>query len=195
MDKIINELGEWYAVRLSSFDSLGMEKTTDMLKDYRYILSEEGDGITTKYHQHIIWVYEGTIEQLRQIIKKTYPECSGNKCLYIKPSRDKKQLAKYTLKEGKYTYKGFDEKYIQEMFKCSKPKTDLKKDIADNEDDYIMDRKDLNQFIESYLLIKATHDQPIYMNHIESYIRKIMIKKNPKYAKGLTKVLLDRLQN
>lgn len=194
MNKIIEQLGSWYAVRLSSFDSLSWQTTIDMLGDTKYIISEEGDGISVKYHQHIIWCLEETTEQIRQRIKKVYPECVGNKCLYIRACRDKKQLAKYTLKEGKYAYNQFNHKYIEEMFKTSKPKTDLKKDVTDNEDEFIMGRITLEEFVENYLNLKAKHDQPIYMNHIESYVRKMMIKKNPKYTTTLASKIIEKIQ-
>lgn len=195
MDKFIEELGSWYAVRLSSFDELELEKTKKMLQPYKYILSEEGDGITTKYHQHIVWVFNGTTDDIRKIIKDTYPKCIGNKCLYIKAGRDKTQLAKYTVKEGKFCFNGFTQKYIDEVFKTSSAKTDLKKEITDNEDDYILGRKTLDEFTEEYILIKARHDQPLYMNHIEAYIRRVHVKKNPKFSQNIARQIVDKIVN
>lgn len=193
MDKIANELGKWHAIRLSSFKELDIQVTLKMLEPYRYIVSEEGDGVTTKYHQHIILVSELETEEIRQLIKKFYPGCKGNSCLYIKASKDKTQLAKYTLKEGNYKYKGFSEKYIQDTFKTSSPKTDLKKDVRDLEDKYILDIIDIVKFTEQYLLLKAKHDQPIYMNHVEAYLRKMKLKKEPGYVRHYAAALLDRI--
>lgn len=193
IDECFNELEIWWAVRLSSFDKLSLETTQQMLSPFKYIISEEGDGITTKYHQHIILVCDLDTEGVRALVKKTYPDCQGNKCIYIKACRDKKQLAKYTLKEGNYVYKGFSKKYIDETFKCAKPKTDLKKDMTENEDNYILDKITDSQFVQRYIDLKVKHDQPLYMNHIEAYVRKMVCKKDPKKVKELSICIIERI--
>lgn len=195
MNEAINEQGIWYNIRLSSFSGLGLETTKAMLLPYRYILSEEGDDITTKYHQHIILVTDIGIEEIRKIIKKHYPEAIGNKCIYLKPVNEKAACAKYVLKEGSYSYNGFTEEYIETKFKTSRKKTDMKKDVVDNEDAYILGSIDAKEFIERYIVIKSEHDQPLYMNHIEAYVRKIMVRKNKKAAGKLANVLFDRIFN
>lgn len=194
IQEMLMNLQQWYAIRLSSFDKLSLETTQKLFDDYAYIISEEGDGITTKYHQHIILVYDGTTEQVREMIKGTYSECVGNKCLYIKACKDKKQLAKYTLKEGKYVYKGFDPKFIEDTFKCSKQKTDLKKEITDNEDDLVLGRITELQFVERYVLIKVRHDQPLYTNHIRAYVLKMLIKADKMSSKSYAISILDSFQ-
>lgn len=191
IQEMLQNLEQWYAIRLSSFDKLALDTTEKMFESYKYIISEEGDGVTTKYHQHIILVCEHTTEQIREIIKKSYPDCVGNKCLYIKACKDKKQLAKYTLKEGKYVYKGFDPKFIEDTFKCSKQKTDLKKDITDNEDNLILGRITDVQFVEKYIRIKVAHDQPLYTNHIRAYVLKMLIKADKIGARAYACSIID----
>lgn len=182
MNEHIEHLGEWYAIRLKNFKELKLDTTREMFKEFKYIISEEGseDG-AVKYHQHIVLVtYDRTLEDIRKIIKDTYPDCNGNKCLYLKPVKDKKQVSKYTLKDGEYYYQGFSDDYINKMFKLSSPKTKLKDRIVKNQDDYIMGEIDFEEFIQEYIMIKADHDQPLYMNHIEAYARKLKVKKEGK---------------
>lgn len=192
--QVIDSLGAWYAIRLSSFESLTLEKTEEMFKDYRYVISEEGDGITVKYHQHIILdAGKLTTEDIRKIVKEQYPDCQGNKCIYIRACKDKKQLMKYTLKDGKYVYKGFSPKFIENHFKCSSAKTDLKKDVKDNEDNFILGKIEFNAFIDKYLEIKVAHDQPLYMNHIKAYCLKMYVKSNPQHRSKLSKEIRDSI--
>jgi hypothetical protein len=193
IDEHFNVLEVWWAIRLSSFDSLSIETTKRMLEPYKYIVSEEGDGITTKYHQHIILVYDTDTEGVRKLIKQTYPECQGNKCIYIKASKDKRQLAKYTLKEGLYCYKGFSKEYIEDAFKCSKPKTDLKKDMTENEDKFILGKIELLQFTKNYINLKVKHGQPLYMNHIEAYIRKMACQQDERQQHALALIIVERI--
>lgn len=193
LQECLNDLEVWWAIRLSSFDGLSLDATRTMFNDYKYIISEEGDGITTKYHQHIVLVADTDTEGVRAIIKATYPACQGNKCIYIKACRDKKQLAKYTLKEGSYCYKGFSSQYITDTFKCAIAKTDLKKDMTKNEDDFIIGKIELLQFTETYLTLKVKHDQPLYMNHVQAYITKMACRRNPKLARSLAMDILEKI--
>lgn len=164
-----------------------------MVSPYKYIISEEGDGVTTKYHQHIILVCDQDTKFIRNLIKTTYPDCATNKCIYIKLCVTKTGLAKYTLKEGEYIYQGFSKQFIDDTFKCSKPKTDLKKDITENEDNYILDKICDSEFIKRYISLKVRHDQPLYMNHIEAYMRKMACKKSPRRIDALVSVILERI--
>lgn len=191
----IDAIGTWYAIRLSSFDELDINVTKNIFDFYRYVISEEGDGITTKYHQHIILDCPLSTDEIRSLIKKSYPNCVGNKCIYIKACADKTQLMKYTLKEGKYCYKGFSDKFIEEHFKCSKPKTDLKKEISNNEDNFVLGKIDDIEFVENYLKIKVSHDQPIYLNHIRAYVLKMMLKAGYKKYSSLSRNILDGLNS
>lgn len=193
LEECIDTLGTWFAIRLSTFDGLDLETTRRMFAAFRYVISEEGDGISTKYHQHIILDYSGTAQEIRQLVKQTYPNCSGNSHIYVKACNDKKQLMKYTLKEGKYCYQGFSKKFIEDSFKCSKQKTDLKKEINANEDNLILGKIDEYDFAETYLRIKVSHDQPIYLNHVRAYLLKQYLKSGHRKYKGLAHNLVDDL--
>lgn len=195
IEEYLRNMEVWWAIRLSSFDELDIELTKNMFQPYAYIISEEGDGVTTKYHQHILLVWDTDTETIRQLIKSVYPNCIGNKCLYIKPSRDKRQLAKYTLKEGKYFYKGFTKQFIDDTFKCAKAKTDLKKEVTTNEDDFILNRIDFPKFIERYIDIKVRHDQPLYINHIEAYCTKMKCKVEPRASRCLAMQICEKINH
>lgn len=191
--EIDEDIVSWYAVRLSSFKSLDITTTKNMLEGYKYILCEEGDGVTTKYHQHIVWVFSGTTDELRAIIKKVYPDCSGNKCIYIQASRDKKQLMKYTLKEGHYYYKGFSKPVIDKYFKLSVAKTDLKKDVKDNEDNFVLGKITLEDFTDRYIEIKIKHNQALYTNHLEAYIRMVLMRARPDKRREYSRYLAEKV--
>lgn len=172
------EIGTWWAIRLT-VDDLEIEKTQQLFEyATRYIISTEGDGDNTRIHHHIILVTEETSDQIKLRIREVYPTAKGNKCLYCKPSKDKTQLAKYTLKEGNYVYKGFTDKFIADTFKLSTNKTDRKKDLISLEEAYIMENLTSSQFLEQYILYKVKYDQPLYSNHIQAYMMKMMIRAN-----------------
>lgn len=154
-----------------------IEKTFKHFEKYnKYIISQEGDDLNTRIHQHILLETEELRDDIAKHIRHLYPDAIGNKGIYIRPSRDKMQLAKYTLKEGNYLYKGFSEKFINEKFKCSKAKTDLKKDITALEDKLILREIHIEKFIKEFIELKVKYDQPLYVNHIRAYCLKMAVK-------------------
>lgn len=166
----------WWAIRIT-VDDLDLEKTYKLFNHYdKFIVSEEGDGLNTRLHHHIILVTTESSDQIKDKIREVYPDAKGNKCIYCKPSRDKRQLAKYTVKEGNYKYKGFSDKFIEEAFLVSNPKTNLSTEINELEEQYILHKIESQEFLEKYILIKTKHNQPLYSNHIKSYMMKMMIK-------------------
>lgn len=183
----LDEQGTWWAIRIT-VDELTLEKTESIFKEYeKYIISEEGDGENKRLHHHIVLDTQEDSNKIKENIRKVYPNANGNKCIYCKPAKDKRQLAKYTLKEDNYIYKGFTEEFIKEHFKLSVAKTDLKKDIVKLEEDYILDKITTEQFTSRFIDLKVKYDQPLYTNHIVAYIRKMMIRsgnmKSKEYAK------------
>lgn len=183
----------WWAIRIT-VEELDLEKTFKLFSyAQKFIVSEEGDGDNTRIHHHILLVTDETSDQIKVRIREVYPTAKGNKSIYTKPSRDKRQLAKYTVKEGNYKYKGFTEKYIQDTFKCSKAKTDLKKDIDKLEEDYILDKIGSLVFLEKYIELKVKHDQPLYTNHIKAYMMKMMIKSHHASSKAYADGMLFQI--
>lgn len=185
----LEEIGNWWAIRITT-DNMTLERTASIFKDNdKYIISQEGDDDTTRLHHHVVLASDESSEDIKSKIRQVYPEAKGNKCIYVKPSRDKRQLAKYTLKEGNYIYKGFSEQFIKEHFRLAVAKTDLKKEITANEEIYILGIITTEQFVERYIDIKVKHDQPLYTNHIVAYVRKMMVRsgnlKSKNYAKDI----------
>lgn len=196
---ILENLESWWAIRIT-VDDLDLEKTYNLFNySSKFIVSEEGDGDNTRIHQHILLVTDETSDKIKERIREVYPTAKGNKCIYLKPSKDKRQLAKYTVKEGNYKYKGFTEEYILNTFKCSKAKTDLKKDIHKLEDDYVLGNIRSHEFLEKFIELKVKHDQPLYTNHIKAYMMKMMIRSGNatahNYSEGLLFNITQELHN
>lgn len=114
---------------------------------------------------------------VREILKKTYPDATGNKCLYVRESLNKKQLLKYTLKEGLFLQKGFSERFVQAALKLSAVKGDIKTQFTANVDAYKLGQKTFLQFKVDHVNIKIEHNQPLYANHLKSYFMMIGMQK------------------
>lgn len=190
---LLTDFEAWWAIRLT-LDDLDLDKTFDIFgKSDKLIVSQEGDGLNTRIHHHILLVTNDSSDQIKTLIRQTYPEAKGNKCLYCKPSRDKSSLAKYTVKEGMYKYRGFSEKYIKDTFKCSVAKTDLKKDISKLEEQYILGEYDSEIFLQKYIELKVKHDQPLYTAHIKAYMMKMMIRSGNASAKSYGQNIMNEI--
>lgn len=184
----------WWAVRIT-VDELTLDKTCSLFDQYsKYIVSEEGDGFNTRIHHHILLVTQENAEDIKKKIRDVYPTATGNKCIYCKPCRDKRKLKKYTLKEGNYKYKGFDSQKISDAFKTSVKKTDLKAEVVFNEDQLILGKITFQKFVEKYVDIKVTHDQPLYQNHIEAYVTKVGIRANVLSKSDYSRNIVNRVQ-
>jgi len=191
---MLAEAGTCWAIRLTD-PELDLEKTFKLFSyAARYIVSEEGDGDSTKLHQHILLYTEETGDQIRERIREVYPILKGNKSVYIKPSRDKRQLAKYTVKEGQYKYKGFTPEYISETFKCSRAKTDLKKDISLLEEQFILHHIDSEEFLDRYVQLKVKHDQSLYTSHLTAYMRKMMVRNGTLSSKTYSESIIYQIR-
>lgn len=191
MDELLEEFGAWINIRLKNDDTLTLKKTQEMLGDTKYIISEEGDGENIIYHQHIVWVTDKSIEEVRAVIKEYYPEIKGNKCLYIKECRDKKQSAKYTVKEGKFTSNKFSTAYIDRIVKTSNKKENMNKKFVQLDDLYITKEINKYEYLERRMILKSQHDQSIYINHERAYFYKMQIKRDEKNAKEMVSMILN----
>lgn len=181
--------GCWYNIRLKNDDTLTLDRTKKMLGDTKYIISEEGKN--TIYHQHIVWVVDKTMEEVREIIREYYPDIKGNKCLYIKECRDKRQSAKYTVKEGDFAYNKFSKEYIERIVSTSIKKEDMNIKFRRLDDRFILKEIDAREYLEQRMILKSEHDQSIYIHHERAYFNKISIKRDKKYASKLVSQILD----
>lgn len=190
----LDEIGTWWAIRIT-VEELELEKTEMIFKHYeKYIISEEGDGEFTRVHHHVILVTEEDSNKIKENIRKVYPKATGNKCIYCRPAKDKRQLAKYTLKEDNYIYKGFSEEFIKIHFKLAVAKTDLKKDLIKIEEDYVLGKVTTEQFTQQYIELKVKYDQPLYTNHVVSYIRKMMVRSGNMTSKLYAKQIISQIE-
>lgn len=166
----------WWAIRLTD-PSLTVEASYDIFNRYdKFIVSQEGDGLNTRVHQHIILCGSMTKVDIRAFLAIHYPSLKGVQGLYIQAAREYEQLTKYTVKEGNYKYKGFSDAFVNKMLKLSVPKTDLKKDITANEDMFILGEIDRVTFVNNYVALKIKHNQRPVKNHIVSYVLMILMR-------------------
>lgn len=173
---LFDNIGIWWAIRLTDPD-LTLAKTFLCLSVYeKFIVAEEGDGFDTQLHHHILLVTDDSGDNIKTRIREIYPNIKGNKSIYCRPARDKNQLLKYTVKEDKFQYRGFNPDHIERALLTSRPKTDLKSSIIRLEDRYVLHQIDTAQFLEQYLLLKVKHGQKLYTSHLTAYVRSLMIR-------------------
>ena len=115
-------------------------------------------------------------QDLRVHLKTLEPQAIGNKHLYVKIAEIKKQLLKYTLKEGNFTYKGFSKEFVDFYHRKSAKKEDLKQKIMNNEDALLDGEIDYLQFQTNHVQIKVDHIQPLYRSHIGAYFQTFKVK-------------------
>lgn len=170
------------AFRIACVDGLSLDNVFLGLKDEYPVLLVSSEGEEKKFHIHGVAAmplldsgddFTGTV---RLSIKKVFPTAKGNKCLYVKKSKDKKQLLKYTLKEGTFKYQGFSKILIDKLFQLSCNKENLNKKIQDNEEDLLMHTISYSRFVVRHLEIIVSHNQNIYCNHVKSYFNKMRLK-------------------
>lgn len=193
LEETLTKLECWWAIRIT-VDSLELRKTFAIFESFpKVVVSEEGDGMNTRLHHHIILPTNKSSDEIKKLIRVAYPDAIGNKCIYVKPSRDKRSLMKYTLKEGNYLYKGFTDQFIKDSFKCSSSKTDLKKEIDLLEEKVILQKITMLQFIEAYIDLKVKYSQDLRDTNLKPYFKRIMIKSGYMTSKVYAQRLYDQV--
>lgn len=165
-----------------TFKDLSLETTYNyLINHYPYVLVSE-EGLSTKLHHHGIVCMAHTDKSirsvkdtLRQHLKTCYKELYGNQSIYIRESENKKQLLKYTLKEGSYLYKGFSSSLIEIYETLSTKKENIKQKIIDNEENLITHSINFEQFGIRYLEIQVTHGNNIYNHQIKAYLNRFQL--------------------
>lgn len=112
---------------------------------------------------------------VRDMIKKCYPDAKSNKCLQVKVAKSKTQATKYTLKEGDYFSSGFPKEIIEKFFLLSTQKTGIEKKIQMNEESYIIGACTFPEFAVRHLNIQVQHGQNIYAQHLKAYLTRFML--------------------
>lgn len=177
-----NFLGiNWYHIRITK--DVELEDIEKFVKEnyplaWSYIISKE---TLPRTHFHICLKVEGKMEELREKIKKSI---YGGRCnYYFKPSKNVKQMLKYTLKDGDYVYKGIEEKEI-ELLKKTSNKKGLDKfgvDLTNLEEQYLGDKIRFKEFGIRFVKLKISYGQNLYSSHIKAYLQKMKFKKEPEY--------------
>ncbi len=183
-----------YHIRLTD-PMLELSDTYTMFCDYKYLIVSQ-EHVDTNRHQHILIAHpwktnlKETKEELREIISKGYPNIKGNKGLSIKVARNQKSLTSYVLKEGEYQSKGFTDSFIKAAIKLSYRTDTLKKEYKNLQDALSLDMITIYQYSSQMLELKATHDQPIYVNHHRAHIIGKAIKHGYLDSSTLTEEIL-----
>lgn len=174
------DVNKFFALRIKHVQSLELQRTLTFFSDkckYVLVSMEEGKGKEgTHIHGLISGEFETTAQVVRTWIKELYPDAKGNKCLYVSLVKNVKQTSKYTLKEGKFLYKGFNQPYIRTMLACSNKKESIAAKIAQNEENLLSGAIFFETFVINYLIIKVEHGQNIYDSHIMAYCNRLRLK-------------------
>lgn len=178
LETLLLENSTIWAIRLAKIEEMSLERTYLGFEKFysKFIVAEEGTGIGV--HQHIVLSTKSEVQrtEIVDIIKDIYPDAKGNKCLYVQEAKKKKQLLKYTIKEGCFRYCGFTKDYVDQLLLLSQPKTSMKQDLKDLEESLLLSQITFSQFVDGFLRWKIKYNQPIYMTHIEAYLRKMYLK-------------------
>lgn len=191
------DVKKFFALRIKHVQSLELQRTLIFFSDksckYVLVSMEEGKGTEgTHIHGLISGESSTTAQDVRNWIKELYPDAKGNKCLYVSLVKNVKQTTKYTLKEGKFLYKGFNQPFIRTMLACSNKKESIASKITQNEEDLLSNKIHYNQFVTNYLQIKVDHGQNIYNSHIKAYCTRFMLKSGTiTYRQYADQFLLD----
>jgi len=180
--------------RISRVKNLNIDTTKNIFSPFKlYIISEE----TSKkdvYHQHfVVGDYEITELQITELIRKSYPDLKGNKCVYVKIARNPKQLMKYTLKEGKFITKGFSKSFIDDACKMSRSKEHMKDEFIALEERLILKKIGMRKFMEDYIRLKVMHAQPLYDNHLIAYFKRMAIQSGELNVEDYSGTLYSRV--
>lgn len=171
------------AFRISRVKDLSMDRIfADFKSNYPYVLLSSEGGETTDikgktFHIHGV-VCSPTAETItvREQLKALYPNAKGNRCLYTKESHNKKQLIKYTLKEGNFIYQGFLTEFISRMEICSNTKDDIKSKILELEENYLCREINFEDFAVAYVEVLINHNQNPRLSTLTPYFNKMQLK-------------------
>ncbi len=173
------------------------DKIVDEFGYQNVILGKEDEGDDVHIHGLIALVRNKTDsiksleKNVRDMIKKCYPDAKSNKCLQVKVAKSKTQATKYTLKEGDFFSKGFPQEIVEKFFLLSTQKTGLDKKIARNEEEFILGSIEFLEFAENHLTLQVNHGQNIYAQHLKAYLTRFMLMNGYKSPRDYVTELLN----
>lgn len=164
MDKYLG-IGKWHTRLTLISDIKKVEQFIHTLSPTKYILCDELN------HYHCYFETQTSKKILRELI--TGFAGSGNEHYQLTAAKNTRQLKKYILKDGNYTYKGFSDDEIEIFHKLSNKKgmTKLQKEL-----DLLLEKYYGNnlfstrQLIKSILLLKDSYGQPTNPNTLANRI-------------------------
>lgn len=161
----------------------------------QYIVSvEKKDTPEQHFHMHILWTKKR--EDFSPFIKQFDPLIKGNKHLGVEWQRSDKNPS-YVLKDGKYLYKGFSKKQIDDWFKISYAKytkEDFAKELHKIEDEYLLSNDTLTQFAHKFLSLKDRYKQKPNPNNDRNYIDMMYRRKEPRAIYLAAKELAEGIE-
>lgn len=139
-----------------------------------YIICSE----VTHYHIFVI-TSTHSCDFLKEQIKSKL-NLHGNKGFSCLPSRNKRQLQKYILKDGFFIYKGIDDAVISRLHKSSVKKygEEFETKLGLVEEMYFKGRKDERNFLNfcaNYIMLRAEYGL-VRRNDIGGYVNRMRIK-------------------
>lgn len=171
--------GKAYSIRIARLEEMSVEKTFDGFKDLwtRVIVSDE---VSTKgvEHQHVFLHSDKsfTKEDVTTQLQAIYPLCKGNKCFSTKVVVHLSKCIQYTVKEGSFKSQGFSAEFIKDASFLSYPKLDVKAKMSELEDEYLLHRINLDEFMMKHINLKVKHGQNLYDNHLVAYMKRMAIR-------------------
>lgn len=159
-------------------DVLSLEKTFDGFKEIspRLIVSEERSSKGVLHHHGLVTIPGLTKEGLRECIRTIYPDATGNKNIYTALAEKKKQLLKYTLKEGKFLQQGFSTEFIQAALTLSSSKEGMDTAFTNLYDSLFLGQITMSVYKREYIKLKIIHGQNLYGNHLQAYFTTVAFK-------------------
>ena len=182
LEQLVLKKATFYHLRLS-VDDLTERKTQQVLDDpelgiSHYILATEGDGVNTRYHQHVmLGGSEIDKKQIAKVLKDMYV-LKGNPDYSFKLVKSKRNMSAYVVKEDAgIVFKGFTVADIAQFKKRSYSKTkfeDAYKKLGESLDDNVIN---LYEYSQQLYQLKADCNQPVNLRSMDNHILSKAIKK------------------
>lgn len=198
MDKYITKEFSAVHIRVTAQEGLTIDPS---------LVESKFDGTFSKYiigfelnHFHVclvVRVKDGWLEgskhkklrdwvnnEIRPLVHKT-----GRFNYSISVAKTEKQLAKYTVKDGNYVYKGFTATEVKkfEISSFRKGKGTYNQEKSDITERYMEDKIGDAEFFERMLKLNSDYGYSSYINHMRAYHITKKAKKDPEWRRQYSK--------
>lgn len=158
----------------------------------KYIVAQE---VVPYNHYHCHFVYECSNftsyqkRKLGKIVVDTFNLTDGNKHYGISADRGKSAI--YTVKDGKFVFKGYTEAEITTLYAQSNTKLDFKHTLKNIYDLVMTNEITYYQYCEQYITAHCDAMKPISNFRVEAHFKTICLVKKPwqisTYAKRMAR--------